>query len=279
MAKLFCLTSIVSTAIASAHRHMSFEAISSAAEGPSDEEKYNEKCDKAVPGSEASRFGSVLGGLKECACKDKSSVIATAIGTRAWGDLTLDGNWNSFKYEKKHEMMRLGHRCMPETERLYREAKLVLEKAIDFKKTSTASWVFLGIGLDSRGLQAAAEAFTGKWGGRIHNFAFFFNMECEGREFQYEGLDKACAASKAALGGHHQSEAKSCMYAVRGLEEAKDSIDGGKFNRAVALVTETAQILQETNSADAAMPKGLELRQLMDSIVLDLLPRVAANIG
>mmetsp|Transcript_52660 Transcript_52660/g.125821 ORF Transcript_52660/g.125821 Transcript_52660/m.125821 type:complete len:264 (-) Transcript_52660:85-876(-) len=219
------------------------------------------KCNALVKGSHAVRFGSVLGGLKDCACIDPSHVMASKIGSKAYDigqELTLDDKYNSFEYSKL-EHYPVSYHCMTEDERLFRAAQLQLEKALDFKKTETTSWVFLGLDFLGDGLEAAGKAFKTP-------------------AAAVPALDQARTAAKEADTKWYQSEARACAAAVRGLEAAQSLLDAAQFGEAVGLLTEAATILNDQNDRDAAKDKAMATRKVVTSMVQALLPKVSEKV-
>mmetsp|Transcript_15012 Transcript_15012/g.34191 ORF Transcript_15012/g.34191 Transcript_15012/m.34191 type:complete len:261 (-) Transcript_15012:46-828(-) len=208
------------------------------------------KCEAVVKGSKASRLGSVLGGLKDCACVDASQIVASQIGNIAYSYTVEDTGYSSFVYEK---IPADTYHCMSKTEQGFRSAKFAIEKAVDFKKDHNSHFVFFGMKLLADALVDTGAAY---------------------------GITPAAneEALKLAMAHIYQSEAVACELAQRGLEAVHTLADPAKFKEAVVLLLDTTQILYQSSSRDDAKDKAQELRMLMKSIAKDLLPKVSEKV-
>lgn len=243
--------------------------------GTEDGPQEDAKCNAACPGTRATKTGWLFGGAEECMCEDEGFIIADQHGEVQWQyDASLDANYNSFKYEKKGFFR--DSKCMPCSERRYRESLGNVHEALKFKKTETAAWQFLGVSYHANALISFATAARGdcKREAPLNIRSF----DCSGREFRTPELDAACTDGMVAVKQHYQTESKACLEAVRGLERAKQYIDGAAFTKAAALLSEAVKVLKEQNSRDAAMDLAGQTRAAMLGIVQGLLPTVEENI-
>lgn len=206
----------------------------------------DDKCDAACPGSVAARHGNILGGLKECACKE-GLIIADEGGSGSFN--TLHGS-SDFEFEKAGHFR--GYKCMSRNEKATRRAKEDIKAAVAWNKDSSTSWKFLGVNLHAQALGSSGSALSGGEGVLYSTDNYFGGFDCASRSPKLAELDAACEDGLAAFPQGYQTEAVACLDAVRGLEMAKDFVDGAAFGQAVASLSETAKILHETGSRDKA---------------------------
>lgn len=189
-------------------------------------------------------------GLK-CACVDESMILATRDG-----DLAQHKRVTFFDWQAPEDGR---YKCMPESERLFREAKYNLDKAaakaVEFPDDSEAD-AFVKLQLYGSALRFAAGALNGQEDPGLGFNEVQWEMNCGNRPNKQRELEAACRDARSAVDVRpllpyaNRISAMDALLAIMGVEAMRASgrIQEDRYKEAVALLTKTAELLRIKDS-------------------------------